>query len=90
MTNENYVKMVEDANRRFKNFILKSIALILAIFGIACLTGIIKIEKVEETHTAEVFIDGIQVGYQEINPTKGYNVSVDFNIDLNEKGYIGF
>ena len=77
----------DSLNNTFKDFILRVVATALAILGLCLITGVVKIEKVHDVHTAEVYLDGIEVQSTELSIFTGWNVKI--NLNLNEEGYIG-
>ncbi len=74
--------------RNFINFILKVIAVTLAIFGVLFYTGIITISSERSEHSKEVYtyVDGelCEVNSQEWSELESLQGKLNINININE------
>lgn len=63
--------------RTFRTIILTVVVLTAVVTGLAYNEGIIKIQKVEETHNATVIVDGKVASSTDWSTLLGYEVSID-------------
>ena len=74
----------DSLNRGLVTFILKSVAVILAVAGILFITGIASINIHETNHVKQTYIDGVLVEETHWDETDNIQAGIKFDISVDE------